>query len=90
MTRNKEEQRVKILTEEQNPKTLTYRCFEAILVKHGILNQQDEKQMRHFRKNVVPDIGTMLVAVQTIFERGSIDDLVEFYLRYGVEVQTYQ
>jgi hypothetical protein len=32
----------------------------------------------------------MLVAVQTIFERGSIDDLVEFYLRYGVEVQTYQ
>lgn len=90
MANKKTKSQVEFFIEEQNPKTLTFRCIEAILLRHNLLNKDDKQQLNNFRKNVVPDFGEMLIAIEGIYAKHSIDDLAEFYLRYGVDVPTYQ
>ena len=46
MSKKENEVKIEMLTEELNPKTLTYRCFEAILIKHGILKRDDKEQIK--------------------------------------------
>jgi hypothetical protein len=87
MSKKENEVKIEIFPEEHNPKTLTYRCIEAILIKNGILNKDDKKQIQHFRKNTVPDINKLLIAIENMYQKQNIEDLVSFYLQYGVDVQ---
>ena len=87
MSKKEKEVKIEIFPEEHNPKTLTYRCIEAILIKNGILNKDDKKQIQNFRKNAVPDITELLIIIENMYQKQNIEDLVSFYLHYGVDVQ---
>jgi len=89
MSKKENEVKIEMLSEELNPKTLTYRCFEAILIKHGILKRDDKEQIKNFRKNAVPDVTELMIVIETMYQKESIEDLVSFYVNYGVEVSQY-
>ena len=87
MSKKEKEVKIEVFPEEHNPKTLTYRCIEAILIKNGILNKDDKKQIQNFRKNAVPDITELLIVIENMYQKQNIEDLVSFYLHYGIDVQ---
>ena len=87
MSKKEKAVKIEIFPEEHNPKTLTFRCIEAILIKNGILNKDDKKQIQNFRKNAVPDITELLIVIENMYQKQNIEDLVSFYLHYGVDVQ---
>ena len=89
MSKKEKEVKIEVFPEEHNPKTLTYRCIEAILIKNGILIKDDKKQIQKFRKNAVPDITELLIVIENMYQKESIEDLVSFYVNYGVDVSQY-
>lgn len=89
MSKKENEVKIEILPDELNPKTLTYRCFEAILIKHGVLKWDDKKQIQNFRNNAIPDVAEMLIAIENMYQKESIEDLVSFYVYYEVDVSQY-
>jgi hypothetical protein len=89
MTKKSGEAKVLVLEGEQNSKTLTYRCIEAVLLKQGILDRNDSKQIQNFRKNAVPDLSELLNAIEQMYQAQNYDSLVNFYISYGVDVSKY-